>query len=284
MVNLKNISSYKKLIVIAPAVLVLVVAIYWILNSNIFADVASYQVVANSSATYTIGNQSFTSKSNDLKITIKSAPAPSPTPSIIPGGNRTFYYGFSLFGGISDLSSSLFTQNSLAFYKFDGPSNKWVIAPESPAFNTTSNESYYVLNQNSTPRSFVVPGVSSAPEINSIKPGWNLLYNKSAKTLSTLKFNLFSSENRCLSKEVPYRELADAKVIKSKIFIISNQNSKKACEYFKILNEFNSVANCGNDEPGSISLLPADSSYWVYLYPEKVNLDFRAFLPGKACN
>ena len=206
------------------------------------------------------------------------APAPSPTPSKtaviapspspvsttssppappIPSFYYTFPRGFSTLGVTKSLSTSLITTvDGLYVYGFDGPNNKWLMAP-TDSFTLEPSKGYYIYNKLDT-KTISLPYDTFATNSYTLTKGWNMLHSTNTKQRSDIKFS-FANQQKTID------ELTNQNIINPKVFIIDNDQSKDSCTYFSLLDTTDQSSDCSVSSPKKSKSIPSGKAFWVYV-------------------
>jgi len=170
---------------------------------------------------------------------------------------HSFPKGFSVFGTTKTISRETFSEAGLYLYRFDGENNQWQYYPGAGSFDANAFYGYYVYNPSSA-KTLSLPYDLAVVNLYQVTKGWNMLWSVNEKSISQLQLEIDGQ-----IKSV--QDWASAGKTSSNVFIIDNDQSKIACEYFKLLTSSDAAANCSAGQLGTSSKIPAGKAFWVYV-------------------
>lgn len=191
-------------------------------------------------------------------------------------------HGLSTFGENETITTDTFSKAGMTLLEFDGINNKWnKIMPSQDPYKTTPGRAFYIYNENPDITIKLPSGGGGQGDLNTLSPGWNLLWNSKVASMSDLKVNIQSeSSANCALKNISLEDMVNNNFIHTNIFAIVNDRTSNAQEAFKLLS--GASANV-QSSLGSISVLPEQKAYWVYLYPSATNFVLMSKYPQNIC-
>jgi len=90
-------------------------------------------------------------------------------------------------------------------------------------------------------------------------PGWNMLWSVNNKPKSQLQLEI---DGKLKTAD---QWISEGKV-NQKIFIIDNDHTTDQCQYFKLLGDTDSSADCANHVYATSKNIPAGKAFWVYVF------------------
>jgi len=227
---------------------------------------ADISFVTSSETTYTAIVPIDAEKNDYLFLSLVKGDAVTPTPTStissppnpsIPTTSYTFPKGFSTLGVTKSLPTALITTvDGLYVYQFDGPNNKWLMAP-TDSFTLEPSKGYYVYNK-SDAKSISLPYDTFSINSYSLTKGWNMFHSTNSKQRADIKLT-FANQQKTID------ELTNQNIINPKVFIIDNDQSKDSCTYFSLLDSTDQSSNCSVSSPKKTRSIPSGKAFWVYV-------------------